>query len=176
MNEKACRWKRNVRIENALPPWKRSFFSPVGSINTPLLSFLPYSNGNLAYREKYSLDEWKRKKRKKKRIDDAWSSLCCRIRREFTRGRWLFRGGGEMRFFSFSKENKKSRSMLYHSKRKKIHQSKGQNSKIRKWSSLLENWEAQGVLFSKKRKEKGKKEGETRSLLLLTLTSLCNFT
>lgn len=65
MNEKACRWKRNVRIENALPPWKRSFFSPVGSINTPLLSFLPYSNGNLAYREKYSLDEWKRKKRRK---------------------------------------------------------------------------------------------------------------
>lgn len=62
-----------------------------------------------------------------------------------------------MRFFSFSKENKKSRSMLYHSKRKKIHQSKEQNSKIRKWWKICSKIERLEVYYfprKEKRKER----------------------
>lgn len=63
-----------------------------------------------------------------------------------------------MRFFSFSKENKKSRSSLFRIiPRKKIHQSKEQNSKIRKWWKICSKIERLEVYYfprKEKRKER----------------------
>lgn len=80
-----------------------------------------------------------------------------------------------MRFFSFSKENKKSRSSLFRIiPRKKIHQSKGQNSKIRKWWKICSKIERLEVYYFP-RKEKRKERRRNTFPSTLNFNKLAQF-